>query len=59
MDALAGAIARQETQQQILQRLSSMTARCTTCHDLYRFSTVRETSRVPRPLVFVKLEKPV
>ncbi len=25
------------TDQQILQRLSSMTARCTTCHDLYRF----------------------
>jgi hypothetical protein len=37
MDALADAIAQKETQQQILQRLSSMTARCTTCHDLYRF----------------------
>lgn len=37
MDALADAIVRKETPQQILQRLSSMTARCTTCHDLYRF----------------------
>lgn len=37
MDALADAVAQKETQQQILQRLSSMTARCTTCHDLYRF----------------------
>ena len=39
MDALADAIAQKETPQQILQRLSSMTARCTTCHDVYRFST--------------------
>ena len=38
MDALADAIARHETPQQILQRLSSMTARCTACHDMYRFS---------------------
>ncbi len=38
MDALADAIVQKETPQQILQRLSSMTARCTTCHDLYRFS---------------------
>jgi hypothetical protein len=38
MDALAAAIVQKETPQQILQRLSSMTARCTTCHDLYRFS---------------------
>lgn len=37
MDALADAIVQKETPQQILQRLSSMTARCTTCHDLYRF----------------------
>ena len=37
MDALADAVAQKETQQQILQRLSSMTARCKTCHDLYRF----------------------
>jgi cytochrome c556 len=36
MDALADAIVQQETPQEILQRLSSMTARCTTCHDLYR-----------------------
>ena len=37
MDALADAIVRQEAPQQLAQRLSSMTARCTTCHDLYRF----------------------
>lgn len=37
MDALADAVANKETSQQILQRLSSMTARCTTCHELYRF----------------------
>jgi hypothetical protein len=37
MDTLADAIARKEAQQQILQRLSSMTARCTICHDMYRF----------------------
>ena len=39
MDALADAIVQNETPQQILQRLSNMTVRCTTCHDLYRFST--------------------
>jgi len=38
MDALADAIVQKETPQQILQRLSSVTARCTKCHDLYRFS---------------------
>lgn len=38
MDALADAIARHETPQQILRRLSSMTARCTACHDMYRFN---------------------
>jgi hypothetical protein len=37
MDALADAMVQNETPQQILKRLSSMTARCTTCHDLYRF----------------------
>ncbi len=41
MDALADAIVQKETPQQILQRVSSMTARCTTCHDLYRFSAER------------------
>ena len=41
MDALADAIGQKETQQQILQRLSSLTARCTTCHDMYRFSADR------------------
>jgi hypothetical protein len=39
MDLLADAIAQKEPQQQILQRLSNMTARCTACHDMYRFST--------------------
>lgn len=37
MDALADAIVQKETPQQILQRLSSMTTRCATCQDLYRF----------------------
>ena len=37
MDALADAVVQKETSQQILQRLSNMTALCTTCHDLYRF----------------------
>lgn len=41
MDALADAINRQEAPPQLLQRLSSMTARCTTCHDLYRFGVGR------------------
>ena len=36
MDALADAVVKRETQQQILQRLTSITARCTTCHDMYR-----------------------
>ena len=39
MDHLADGIAQGETSQQILSRLSSMTARCTTCHDMYRFAT--------------------
>lgn len=38
MDTLADAIAQKEPPQQILQRVSSITARCTTCHDLYRFA---------------------
>lgn len=38
MDSLAEAIAQHETSQQLLKRLSSMTARCTACHDMYRFS---------------------
>ncbi len=37
MDALADAIGNKETPQQVLQRLSNMTARCTACHDMYRF----------------------
>jgi cytochrome c556 len=36
MDALADAIAGKETQQQLLGRLSSMTARCTACHDMFQ-----------------------
>jgi hypothetical protein len=43
MDALADAVVQKETPRQILQRLSSMTARCTTCHDLYQFSVERKT----------------
>ena len=38
MDSLADAIVQNESPQQILQRLSSMTARCTACHDMYRLS---------------------
>lgn len=38
MDALADAVVQGETPQQILRRLSSMTARCTACHDMYRFN---------------------
>lgn len=41
MDALADAMVQKETPQQILQRLSSMTARCATCHDLYRLGVDR------------------
>ena len=41
MDALADAIVKKETSQRILQRLSSMTARCTGCHDMYRFAAER------------------
>ena len=41
MDVLADAIVQHETPQQILQRLSSITARCTTCHDMYRFGISR------------------
>jgi cytochrome c556 len=37
MDGLAEAAADGETPQQILNRLAGITARCTTCHDLYRF----------------------
>ncbi|GKS60173.1 hypothetical protein YTPLAS18_37000 [Nitrospira sp.] len=44
MDALADAVAHQEAPQQLLQRLSSMTARCTTCHDLYRLAAEHETA---------------
>jgi cytochrome c556 len=33
---MADAIVQNETPQQILRRLSSITARCTACHDMYR-----------------------
>lgn len=41
MDGLADAIVQNETPQQLLTRLSSMTARCTACHDMYQFSVDR------------------
>ena len=43
MDALADALIQKETSQQILQRLSDITARCTVCHDLYQFAAERES----------------
>lgn len=39
MDHLADGIAGGESSMQILNRLSSITARCTACHDMYRFAT--------------------
>jgi hypothetical protein len=39
MDHLADGVAQGESSVEILKRLSSMTARCTTCHDMYRFAT--------------------
>ena len=41
MDNLADGIAQGETTQQVLIRVSSITARCTACHDLYRLSDAR------------------
>lgn len=41
MDALADAIAEGATTQQILQRLSDITARCTACHEMYRLGEGR------------------
>ncbi len=41
MDRLADAIAQKEEPAKLLTRLSSITARCTTCHDLYRLSAGR------------------
>ncbi len=41
MDALAEAIVQKESPERMLQRLSSMTARCTACHDLFRLSAGR------------------
>jgi hypothetical protein len=36
MDTLADAIAEGATTQEIVRRLSDMTARCTACHEMYR-----------------------
>jgi hypothetical protein len=41
MDALADAIAEGATAQEIVRRLSDMTARCTACHEMYRLSVDR------------------
>lgn len=38
MDALADAVIQHETPPKLLKRVASMTARCTTCHDLYQLS---------------------
>ncbi len=38
-DALADGIAQGESAARILERLSSITARCTTCHEMYRLSS--------------------
>jgi hypothetical protein len=38
MDHLADGIAQGESSVQILKRLSSITARCTTCHNMYQFA---------------------
>lgn len=38
MDALADAITEGATTQEIVRRLSDMTARCTACHEMYRLS---------------------
>lgn len=41
MDRLADAVVQRETPPQILRRLSSIAARCTTCHDMYRLTAER------------------
>jgi cytochrome c556 len=41
MDALADAIAEGATTQEIVRRLSDMTARCTACHEMYRLGESR------------------
>ncbi|CUQ65693.1 cytochrome c [Candidatus Nitrospira inopinata] len=41
MDALADAIAEGATTQEIIRRLSDMTARCTACHEMYRLGESR------------------
>lgn len=41
MDALADAIVEGATTQEVLQRLSDITARCTACHDMYRLGGSR------------------
>jgi hypothetical protein len=42
MDRLADAIAQKEEPAKLLGRVSGITARCTTCHDLYRLSAGRQ-----------------
>ena len=52
-DGLADAMTQGETSGQILSRLSSITSRCTTCHDLYRFSSSVRLKREQVQLVTV------
>lgn len=40
-DGLADAIRQGEPSTQVLTRLSSITSRCTTCHDVYRLADVK------------------
>ena len=42
LDRLADTVAHGETPHQVLGRLSSITARCTMCHEAYRLSAGRE-----------------
>ncbi|HEY7532397.1 MAG TPA: hypothetical protein VH681_06375 [Nitrospiraceae bacterium] len=39
MDLLADAVARREPPPQILRRLSNITARCTTCHEMFQLTS--------------------
>jgi hypothetical protein len=48
MDHLADGIAQGESSVQMLSRLSSMTARCTACHDMYRFANNEVAVRCQR-----------
>lgn len=44
MDALADAIIEGATIQQMIGRLSDITARCTACHDMYRLGETRNAT---------------